>query len=128
MRLKTLIEDCGFTVEVVDFVFPMFERWRWLPQAVERRYLRLIPRLERMPVIRKFGVSTLLIARPPKPPEFRNHSRNGRTSDFNCSGVRFQTAILGTRHWPSAVRRVEGTAATAKVESGLLRHSRMTTT
>ena len=62
-ELKTLIEDCGFTVEVVDFVFPMFERWRWLPQAVERRYLRLLPRLELMPVIRNFGVSTLLIAR-----------------------------------------------------------------
>jgi SAM-dependent methyltransferase len=63
-ELRAIIDECGFTVEAVDFVLPMFERWRWLPAAVERRYLKLVPRLGRMPGLRRFGVSTLLIARP----------------------------------------------------------------
>jgi SAM-dependent methyltransferase len=65
-ELKAIIEDGGFTVDVVDFVFPMFERWRWLPRSVERRYLRLLPRLDHLRGVRKLGVSTLLIARRSK--------------------------------------------------------------
>jgi SAM-dependent methyltransferase len=67
-ELGAVVEQGGFTVEVVDFVFPMFERWRWLPGVVERRYLKLVPRLERIPGLRRLGgVSTLLIARLAKP-------------------------------------------------------------
>jgi len=54
----------GFAVEEVDYVLPVFELYRWLPAGVISAYRRLM-RGSRRPPLRKFGVSTLIVATRP---------------------------------------------------------------
>ncbi len=48
----------------VDYVLPVFELYRWLPAGVISAYRRLM-RGSRRPPLRKFGVSTLIVATRP---------------------------------------------------------------
>jgi ubiquinone/menaquinone biosynthesis C-methylase UbiE len=61
-ELQDLVAKERFTVSKVDFVWPVFEVYRWLPESLIRQYQKTIPRLEKIPVIRRFGVSVFLVA------------------------------------------------------------------
>lgn len=64
-ELRELVRKHGFAITAVDFVWPVFEIHPWLPAAVVRRYQKIIPFLERLPGIRRFGVSVFVAARKP---------------------------------------------------------------
>jgi ubiquinone/menaquinone biosynthesis C-methylase UbiE len=64
-ELATLVSSAGFHVDEIDFALPLFGRYRWLPDPLVQGYLKALPRLDRNPLIRRFGVSTLVVAHKP---------------------------------------------------------------
>ena len=62
---RSLVELQGFEVIGQESVFPVFEVFAWLPRGAVRWYVRNLPRIERIPFVRRFGVSTLVAARKP---------------------------------------------------------------
>lgn len=65
-ELVELIRRAGFVVIQVGFVWPVFERYGWLPSAWSHRYRKHIRSLDSTPVVRRFGVSTLVVAEKPR--------------------------------------------------------------
>jgi SAM-dependent methyltransferase len=63
-ELRNIVAAAGFRIEKVDYVLPVFELYRWLPSNVIATYRRLMPQIEKTP-LRKFGVSTLIVATRP---------------------------------------------------------------
>jgi SAM-dependent methyltransferase len=61
-ELRDLVRSQGFTIRQAGFVLPIFEVYPWLPAPVIRQYRRLVPVLERTPLLRRFGVSNLVVA------------------------------------------------------------------
>jgi SAM-dependent methyltransferase len=55
----------GFTVSEIGFIWPVFEFYKWLPASVISLYQRWLTRIDDIPGIRRFGVSTLIIATKP---------------------------------------------------------------
>jgi SAM-dependent methyltransferase len=64
-ELRRLVAAAGFDVRVVGFAFPLFITVPWLPPRPAARARQLAPGLERTPVVRRFGVSTMIDARRP---------------------------------------------------------------
>lgn len=64
-ELRDLVAAAGFDVIHTGFAFPLFSRYPWMPGWAIPRYIRLLPWLERFPVLRRFGVSTFVLARRP---------------------------------------------------------------
>jgi ubiquinone/menaquinone biosynthesis C-methylase UbiE len=62
-ELRQRVVDAGFMVAHVGFAWPLFNQYRWLPTPLVRLYSRLLPWIERVPIVRRFGVSTMIIAR-----------------------------------------------------------------
>jgi ubiquinone/menaquinone biosynthesis C-methylase UbiE len=62
-ELSSIIASAGLKVVSVGYVLPVFEVYPWMPQRLIRLYRRAIPYIERTP-FRKFGVSSLVVARP----------------------------------------------------------------
>jgi hypothetical protein len=65
-ELRTLVNRAGFEILHSGSVFPVFEVYPWLPAPLIRMYRRALPSLERTPLVRKFGVSTFILASRPK--------------------------------------------------------------
>jgi 2-polyprenyl-3-methyl-5-hydroxy-6-metoxy-1,4-benzoquinol methylase len=61
-EMRNLVNDAGFAVWKLDFVWPVFEVWPWLPQPVIHQYRKFLPIIERVPFVRRFGVSVFLAA------------------------------------------------------------------
>jgi 2-polyprenyl-3-methyl-5-hydroxy-6-metoxy-1,4-benzoquinol methylase len=61
-EMRDLVNRVGFAVWKVDFVWPIFEVWPWLPQPVVYQYRKILPLIERTPFVRRFGVSVFLVA------------------------------------------------------------------
>ena len=61
-ELCDLVRTVGLSVRVAGYAFPVFEVYPWLPAPVIRRYRTLVPVLERLPVVRRFGVSNFVVA------------------------------------------------------------------
>lgn len=55
----------GFVVTGVEFVWPVLERYRWLPGGWSEWYRLHIESFDSLPVLRRFGVSTLVVAKRP---------------------------------------------------------------
>lgn len=66
-ELQELVRSQGFVIRVAGFVLPVFEVYPWLPAPVIRQYRRLVPVLERIPLVRRFGVSNLVVAQKQGP-------------------------------------------------------------
>ncbi|MFL5802705.1 MAG: methyltransferase domain-containing protein [Roseiflexaceae bacterium] len=64
-QLRELVACAGFELWECAWVFPVFEKYRWLPDGAIRRYQDALPILERLPLLRRFGVSTFILARRP---------------------------------------------------------------
>jgi SAM-dependent methyltransferase len=70
-QLKKLVREAGFEVNRVGFAYPLFVEYTWLPAALAERMKSWAPQLEATPVVRRFGISTMLLARStpyPGPP------------------------------------------------------------
>ncbi|HZT05867.1 MAG TPA: class I SAM-dependent methyltransferase [Chloroflexota bacterium] len=65
-ELRNLVSAAGFEIISTSSVFPVFEVYAWLPKRVIRAYQRALPTIERVPVLRRFGVSTCVLARRPR--------------------------------------------------------------
>jgi ubiquinone/menaquinone biosynthesis C-methylase UbiE len=62
-ELRTLVTDAGFETVYIGSAFPRFGTYKWLPESLIPAWRAAIPRLETLPLVRRFGVSTLVVAR-----------------------------------------------------------------
>lgn len=62
-ELRNVVSSEGFILDRKRFIWPVLEVHPWLPAFLIRRYQRLIPLFDSMPVLRCFGVSNFVIAR-----------------------------------------------------------------
>ncbi|BBX20095.1 SAM-dependent methyltransferase [Mycolicibacterium duvalii] len=62
-ELRALIAAAGFDVVDVSYAWPLLSHYPWIPGRLVPRYRALIPRLQRSKLVRRFGVSTVVIAR-----------------------------------------------------------------
>jgi SAM-dependent methyltransferase len=64
-QLAAIVRDAGFQVLQLDYALPLFTKYRWLPPFLLKRYSESLPRLDQHRWIRKFGVSTIVVAAKP---------------------------------------------------------------
>lgn len=57
------VASAGFSIASVGYIWPVMEQYRWLPGPIIHLYRRFFERFDDMPVIKRFGVSTLVVAR-----------------------------------------------------------------
>lgn len=62
-QLVDHVKQAGLTVEGCEFIWPVFEEYPWLPKFFRDTYQAHIRVFDRAPGIRRFGVSTLVVAR-----------------------------------------------------------------
>jgi SAM-dependent methyltransferase len=62
-ELASLVREADFEIDACETVFPVFEAFPWLPKGIIPHYRRMIPVLERLPLTRWLGNSTLIMAR-----------------------------------------------------------------
>lgn len=60
-ELGGLVAKFGFRIAPLQFVWPVLEAYPWMPSALIGPYQRLVPKLDNLPLIGRFGVSTLVI-------------------------------------------------------------------
>jgi hypothetical protein len=64
-ELRRAVSTHGFAVLETSPVFPVLDVYPWLPRRAIAVYRRAVPRLEALPIVRRFGVSTLVLSRKP---------------------------------------------------------------
>lgn len=64
-ELAALVAGAGLRVVTVDFAMPLFSHYRWLPDRVIAAYRNRLAKLEDSRWLRRFGVSTLILAHKP---------------------------------------------------------------
>jgi SAM-dependent methyltransferase len=64
-QLADHVRTAGFTVTETGFIWPVLENYAWLPNFLIPAYQRWLPRIDDLPVLRRFGVSNLIIATKP---------------------------------------------------------------
>ncbi len=62
-ELCDIISSGAFTIVEAGFIMPVFEGYPWVPVAVAGWFRRHINHIDRLPVIRRGGVSNLVVAR-----------------------------------------------------------------
>jgi len=67
-QLVQHVRSTGFAVQETGFIWPVFDQYPWLPSPVISRYRRWMEKLDDIPGIQRFGLSTLVVGiKPPKP-------------------------------------------------------------
>jgi SAM-dependent methyltransferase len=64
-QLQRQVNDAGFAIAEVGFIWPVLEKIRWLPPRATARYQQYIQTMDRLPVLRRFGLSTMVIGVKP---------------------------------------------------------------
>jgi SAM-dependent methyltransferase len=62
-QLVDEVKEAGLTVESREFIWPVLEFYPWLPKSFRKTYQAHIHFFDQMPGVRRFGVSTLVVAR-----------------------------------------------------------------
>jgi SAM-dependent methyltransferase len=62
-ELRNMIAGQGFDIVATESVFPVLQTHPWLPGPLDRWYWRNLRRIERAPILSRFGVSTFVLAR-----------------------------------------------------------------
>ena len=65
-QLTRQVSEAGFIIREVGFIWPVFERYPWLPASVIAAYQRRMDRFDDIPGLRRFGNSTLIVAVRPR--------------------------------------------------------------
>lgn len=60
------VNEAGFVVREVGFIWPVFEQYSWLPASVIAAYQRRVNHFDGIPGLRRFGISTLIVAVKPQ--------------------------------------------------------------
>jgi hypothetical protein len=61
-QLVRLIRNAGLKIIHLGTVFPVFEFYPWLPKTLIEFYWKNLPKIEKTPILKRFGVSTIIIA------------------------------------------------------------------
>lgn len=61
-EMRRKISSSGFAVVETGFIMPVFELWQWMPVPIAERFRRHISTIDRLPGIRRLGVSNLVVA------------------------------------------------------------------
>jgi hypothetical protein len=61
-ELRRRVECSGFVVIESGFIMPVFEGYPWLPESIAKSFRRHIRSVDRLPGIRRIGVSNLVVA------------------------------------------------------------------
>jgi SAM-dependent methyltransferase len=64
-QLAGHVQRAGFTVTKTGFIWPVLENYPWAPGFLIPTYQRWLTRIDDIPVLRRFGVSNLIIATKP---------------------------------------------------------------
>jgi ubiquinone/menaquinone biosynthesis C-methylase UbiE len=64
-QLTGQAQNAGFKVQEIGFIWPVFDKYRWLPSLMISGYQQWMEQLDDIPGVRRFGVSTLVIATKP---------------------------------------------------------------
>jgi SAM-dependent methyltransferase len=59
------VRDAGFAILDTGFIWPVLETYSWLPARITQAYQRHVSQLDDVPVLRRFGVSTLVVGVKP---------------------------------------------------------------
>jgi ubiquinone/menaquinone biosynthesis C-methylase UbiE len=62
-ELRKKISSKGFSIVDSGFIMPVFEGFPWVPAAFAESFRRHITTIDRVPGVRRFGVSNLIVAR-----------------------------------------------------------------
>ena len=62
-ELERMVRSAGFVIERTGFVWPVFERYDWLPARVGEWYRVRVTRFDEVPALRRLGISTMIVAR-----------------------------------------------------------------
>jgi SAM-dependent methyltransferase len=65
-QLVRLVREPGFAIHEVGFLWPQFEEFPWLPAPVIGAYRGWLERLDDVAGVRRFGLSTMIIATKPQ--------------------------------------------------------------
>jgi SAM-dependent methyltransferase len=76
-QLVDLVKEAGLIVESRGFIWPVLEFYPWLPKYLRETYQAHIHFFDQVPGLRRFGVSTLVVARRDGQP---NEVLSSRTS------------------------------------------------
>jgi SAM-dependent methyltransferase len=60
------VQRGDFAILEVGFIWPVFEHYPWLPEPVIKMYQERMRRIDNVPGIRRFGVSTLVVGIRPQ--------------------------------------------------------------
>ncbi len=61
--LARSVARTGLRVQSCEFIWPVLEEYPWLPTGLRARYQRHLTTFDRTPGLRRFGVSTMVIAK-----------------------------------------------------------------
>jgi hypothetical protein len=62
-QLVRKVRDAGYEIVEIGYFWPVLEQYPWLPRPMIRVYQRYLERPDDVPVLRKFGLSTLVVGR-----------------------------------------------------------------
>ncbi len=62
-QLIRQVRRAGFEIVDTGYIWPVLEQYPWLPRPLIKPYQRHLERLDDVPILRKFGVSTLVVGR-----------------------------------------------------------------
>jgi ubiquinone/menaquinone biosynthesis C-methylase UbiE len=62
-ELRRKVRSKGFLIVESGFIMPVFEAFPWAPATLAESFRRHITSIDRLPGIRRFGVSNLIVAR-----------------------------------------------------------------
>lgn len=62
-ELCRIISSSGFAIVESGFIMPVFEGYPWVPAATAEWFRRHVTRIDHLPLIRRVGVSNLVVAR-----------------------------------------------------------------
>ena len=62
-QLVDHVKNAGLTVESREFIWPVLEVYPWLPKYLREPYQANIRFFDQTPGLRRFGVSTMIVAR-----------------------------------------------------------------
>jgi SAM-dependent methyltransferase len=60
-QLIGLVKASGFAILETGFIWPVFETYPWAPKSIVEPYQRHITKVDRLPAVRRLGVSTLVV-------------------------------------------------------------------
>jgi len=84
-ELAAHVRGAGFAILEKGFIWPVLEEYPWLPSRLIAAYQKHISQVDQMPGLRRFGVSTLVVA--VRPSADRTSAAGGSGRGKTCAGT-----------------------------------------